>query len=421
MKQLCLLMLSFLIFTEWVWAQSHKDSSVIGNSLGVTDKSYDVKAATSALIGLINQAYHQNNPGILLNDSLATSKGRACINRLLAQGEVLCVERILEVSMLPEDNGYHVGKIRCTGAGNTRFEIAFSYSTDGRLDSVIVGAANELPGHALHPMVLKSEKKGLDIRLIEKDGFGYIEIDSCLKTPAEVLLPFGRYKLELSRKGHPTYRGNLIHKQNLSKIKRLPSYSRMSFHLFSADYVDMNSMEASFGRIVLLPGTGLSTALVHATYQVFELRGDDDVLRKYETLIPSVFLLNWDWRVGGAIHRRLDVCALGRIRWSPGLRAINTRVDNYYDATLWNYFLGFEASTRISFVNLNVKFGHQVFDGGINKWNEETNKYLDDDINVLKSGIVISFGLTLNFKTGSSNNMLRLWHKPLANQLIDGF
>ncbi len=420
MKQLYLLTLFFLILIGLARAQPLKDYSAISNDTGFKEKRYDIEAASAALIGKINQAYHQNNRSILLNDSLATERGKSSIKRLLAHHGLMCMERVFEVSVLPEGQGYRVGKIWCRSTENTRFEISFNYLTDGRLDSVVVDAAIELPELALHPLAIKSEKKGLDIRLIEKDGFDYFELDSCHTTPAELFLPYGRYKLELSRKGHPTYSGNLIHKQNLNKTKQLPSYSRMSFHFLATDFVDMNSLESSFGRMVFLPGTGLSTALLNAHYQIFEIMGDDDVIREYETLIPGIFLLNWDWRIGGAIHRRLDVCALGRIKWSPGLRAINTRVDHYYDATLWNYFLGIEVSTRLSFINLNMKLGHQVFDGGINIWSDESNSYLDNDINVLMSRTILSFGMTINFKTSSTNNVLRLWHKPLINQLIDG-
>jgi hypothetical protein len=46
---------------------------------------------------------------------------------------------------------------------------------------------------------------------------------------------------------------------------------------------------------------------------------------------------------------------------------------------------------------------------------------MQDPVTILMQNMMISFGVTFNGRVGKSNNMLRLWRKPLVNQIIDKF
>ena len=120
--------------------------------------------------------------------------------------------------------------------------------------------------------------------------------------------------------------------------------------------------------------------------------------------------------MGGSILRQLDVCLLGSVKWTPGLKVTNFHLDDaYYDAAMWDYFYGLEISSRISYFNANVKIGQQMFNGDINIWDNANEEY-SDKINVNVHDFIISVGITISGKVFRSNNMLRFWKKPLVGK-----
>jgi hypothetical protein len=93
---------------------------------------------------------------------------------------------------------------------------------------------------------------------------------------------------------------------------------------------------------------------------------------------------------------------------------------DFHDASMLTYFYGIEISTRLSVFNLNVKLGQQVMEGEVNVWDKEQGEYTNFfDIN--EDNFIVSFGFTLNGRVSGSNNMFRLWRKPVVNQVIDRF
>lgn len=286
------------------------------------------------------------------------------------------------------------------------------------------------------PMVLKSEPLSHSIWLEGLDSLENIDIPNPFKIGQNIELPYGRYKIKATDYSEKvTYKGMLRHEPN-RKTPKIPSYSRSSFLIMTADYVDEKNIEASFGRIHIFPGTGLSTSLINAEYRVFEAlvtfkelgeNGDAtyvDEMTELETIMVFPFFMNWDWRLGGALLRQLDICLLGRAKYTPGIKAINnSNIIDYHDADMFTYFYGIEISSRLPVINLNLKLGQHVQDGQINVWDKDEGEYasLGSPVNIVQENFMVSFGVTIGGGISKSNNMLRLWRKPLVNQVLDKY
>lgn len=263
-----------------------------------------------------------------------------------------------------------------------------------------------------YPLKINSEKKGLGISLIPLDHKD-LDLNINAKTPAEILVPYGDYELILKNGKKTTFKGKIAYNENRKQNITIPSYSKTSFTYITADFVNIDNYQASLGRACFLPATGLSTSLINVQYYNFKINNNE-----YKTLMPYVFLLNWEWRLGGSILRQLDVCVLGSVKWTPGLEILNFHLDDgYYDATMWNYFYGIEISSRISVFNVNIKIGKQLFNGTVNIWDNTKQEYnAGQAVNVDIDNFIISVGITISGRVFKSNNMLRLWRKPLVGK-----
>lgn len=288
---------------------------------------------------------------------------------------------------------------------------------------------------SVNPLEISSEKEGLLIHLEGTKDLRNIEIDNSLKTPASMPLPFGKYKISLFDGNKTLYKSTINHTPEITKRGKLPSYSRSSFHVLSGNFVDKDNFEASFGRILIFPGSGLSTALFNVDYmnldstQVMDVNNilatnkfstQDTIVRTLSenygrTLSPYIFFLNWDWRVGGSVFRQLDVNFLGRVKYTPGLKFLSFNLPDFSDVEMQYYFYGIEVSTRLSSINLNFRFGKEIKTGNLNYWDVLTSKYSDVKIPLKQDQLVASVGITLNGRVFKANNMLRLWNKPLAD------
>jgi hypothetical protein len=301
--------------------------------------------------------------------------------------------------------GHHEIQIKKTGYSTVKL-VKYIEETSSDEDSISVTLLRN------YPLNITSEKEGLEIILEPLDN-KTIELEGSYKTQEEkVLVPYGSYELTLKDDGKPTFIGKIKHRENRNQNLVVPSYSRTSFQYLTGDFVNIENFEASFGRSAIFPNSGLSTSLINVQYNVFEINGE-----KFETITPFVFFLNWDWRLGGSIFNQLDVCVLGRVKWSPGLKITNFHLsDDYYDASMWSYFYGIEISSRINYFNLHIKIGKQIMNGEVNLWD-----YNEDEYGGVKpfsmDNFIISIGFTLNGKVYKNNNMLRLWKKPLAVKL----
>ncbi len=299
--------------------------------------------------------------------------------------------------------GYHNILIKKSGYSSQKLIKHIDERSEITKDTVVIVLLNN------YPLSIISEKKGLEIKLDPLDHSN-LELTVNSKTPSKILVPYGHYELSLINRGRTTFKGTINHNEGRKKDIIIPSYSHTSITAITADFINIDNYEISLGRSALFPSTGLSTSLVNIQYNNFVI---DSV--EYKTFIPHVFLLNWDWRLGGSILRQLDVCVLGRVRWTPGMQIIDFHLDDkYFDATMWSYFYGIEISSRISYFNANIKIGQQIFNGTVNIWDNTEGEFTENGINVDIENLVISIGITISGKVFKSNNMLRLWRKPFV-------
>jgi len=81
-------------------------------------------------------------------------------------------------------------------------------------------------------------------------------------------------------------------------------------------------------------------------------------------------------------------------------------------------FFGIEFSSRISYLNVNMKLGKELYKGNYNFYINEKAKDASDKFYSEKfdfSGIVFTLGFTLGDHISRGNNMLRIWNKPLIS------
>jgi hypothetical protein len=271
---------------------------------------------------------------------------------------------------------------------------------------------------SISPLDIRSEEAGLLVNLKGTKEVENIEIDSTAKTPATVSLPYGRYKISLTKNNKTVYRSTIDHSPDIIKRGKLPNYSRASFHVLTANYVNKDNFEGSFGRIHIFPGSGLSTSILNVDYRMAFVKVDSSnysLKYQFKTLAPNIFFLNWDWRLGGSIIRQLDVNLLGRAKYTPGLKMLSVHLPGFSDVAMQNYFYGFEISTRLSYLNISFRYGRQINVGRINYWDNINGEYTGDKYLINEKRNIASIGITLNGKVRKSNNMLRLWHKPLID------
>jgi hypothetical protein len=293
---------------------------------------------------------------------------------------------------------------------------------------------------AVNPLSITSEKEGLLVNISGKNENQNIAIEEKYVTPASIPLPYGKYNISLSDGKKIVYKSHINHIQQITQRGKLPNYSRSSFHLLEANinlsqnsnnltsarsFNDIYDFDASFGRIHLFPKSGLSTALLSVDYK----RIDTDSI-DFKAIAPSIFLLNWDWRIGGSVLRQLDVNLLGRFKYTPGLKFIGANIPGIADMEMLSYFYGFEISTRLSYFNINFKSGMQVFHTSkLNYWDKANSKYeyknelgtfVKDGIDLtneplFKKQWTSTIGISFNGKVHGANHMLRLWNKPLLD------
>jgi len=271
----------------------------------------------------------------------------------------------------------------------------------------------------INPLTVRSEEEGVQVKLFGTGSQKNIEIDSTMKTPAIFQLPYGEYKVYLIKDNRTVYKSFITHSPDL-KTRILPVYAATSFHILTANFVNKDNFEGSFGRICVFPKAGLSTSIFNVDYKLSTVKIDSgrySIDYKFKTVAPYIFFMNWDWRVGGSILRQLDVNFLGRAKYTPGLKILSFKIPGLDDVTMQNYFYGIEISTRLPYFNISFRYGRQINIGKVNYWDLTNNDYYKNSFNIHESINVGSIGITFNSTMSKSNNMLRLWHKPLM-QLI---
>jgi hypothetical protein len=272
----------------------------------------------------------------------------------------------------------------------------------------------------IFPFIVNSEEEGLPVKMKGIQDLENIEIDSTLKTPATFQLPYGKYKISLTKENKVVYKSSINHSPDILKRGKFPVYSRSSFQVLTGSFENKNNFEGSFGRVYLYPGFGLSTSILNIDYRLTSVNIDSSsysINYSFKTIAPYIFLLNWDWRIGGSVLRQVDFNLLGRAKYTPGLKTISLKIPGYSDVEMQSYFYGFEISTRFSYINFNIRYGRQMNIGKVHYWNLTNKEFTKDNFMIDESRNVGTIGITLGGRVNKSNNILRLWHRPLFDLL----
>jgi hypothetical protein len=297
-----------------------------------------------------------------------------------------------------------------------------------------------------YPIRIKAEESGLNILVTKgNDTLSYGNT-----TPAELMLPYGVYKLKLLEGNKKRFSGSFRH-DGATQVNA-PVYSMGTFTALAGDYF-LSSPEAltkekgkkdenlynllataQIGRFNLFPG--LSTSLVHVSFfdlnkkyknKLIDAQKDglnlnvDDAKYQSTMFAFSAIFLNGEFRMGGSVLKELDICALGKYVWYPNLTSFMPM--SHIDGS--QMFFGIEISSRISCFNVNLKLGQEIYNGNYNflvNEDEQTmtsptgssaDKFYKKPFEL--SNFVCKIGFTLGEKRSKGNNMLRLWSKPFIS------
>ncbi len=284
---------------------------------------------------------------------------------------------------------------------------------------------------------IKSDLKRVDLLVSTAEDTVLFE-----KTPSEMGLPFGKYKMELFHSGRRCFKGSL--RYNGQKTIKVPCYSKGTFEFLVGDYflskpvlknnegLNLYHILATgqFGRFTIFPG--LSTSIIKAsvfqidnTYKDTEFTSineniPDTTILKYPDYISafSLLFINAEFRIGFPISRALDICALGTYTLYPNV----TKFSTFNHVSGQDIFV--ELASRISAFNVNIKIGSKVLSDisyniykksnqqvAINIGSDYSNYY--HTVPAQLEQFVVSIGFTLGQGRGYGNNILRLFRKPL--------
>lgn len=284
---------------------------------------------------------------------------------------------------------------------------------------------------ASHPLRISSDAAGFEVIVKRKKDV----LVSGVRCPADIELPYGRYTVELRRdNGKLAYKGLMRHTAKRSNHEFL-SYSRYNFSILGGDYfltplpyetsfeestasVYKRMADVYFGKVKILPG--LSSTILKSSFFSRTKAFDAEVLPETEDFKSSVYpnfmfsgsciLLNGDFRIGGSLHKNIDINFLGSYTWYPDMTKFLplSHMDGH------DIFIGIELGSRISIFNMNLKMGAQIFKGGFNVLREKqsgsTVKDLFASFSTEYTGFVVSIGFTLGAKDAKGSNVLRVFH-----------
>lgn len=267
------------------------------------------------------------------------------------------------------------------------------------------------------PITFNSEIDNLKVSLNGLDSLDHLYFETDILTGGKVSIPYGNYNVKIFNGSHSVFKGKFVYNEFCKGKAVFPCYSSLSFRLLAGDFINHNNFEISFGQANLFRGTGLSTSIANVQFfnKELELSDDQGVVNKQmvKMLIPSLFMMNWDFRTGGSLIRFLDVCALARIKYTPGFKVVNLGIKGYNDASVFSYFYGIEISSRLPYLNINCKMGMQNMTGTCHLYDSENKIYQNEGILFKVNQPVVSVGITLNGPIYGINNMIRLWNTPI--------
>ena len=138
-------------------------------------------------------------------------------------------------------SGKHSFVMRKNGFATEKFYKAITEST-------VDGETVNLKPHPVYPLAIRSESDSLLIKLTGLNDLSNIVIDSTVRTPRALMVPYGKYKISLKNNWQTVYRSSLVHAANIGKREKLPNYSWMSFDALALNYTDQNDFEGAIGR-----------------------------------------------------------------------------------------------------------------------------------------------------------------------------
>ncbi len=281
---------------------------------------------------------------------------------------------------------------------------------------------------------LSFDEEGLLLSLYEQNDYGTVKyIDYMLVSGKKLKLdvPKKKYKIKLERKNEKmparkiAYKGKLDFTKERSEF-HYQTWSLSNFVLLGFDYNLLNSFvgkykgapesyvaaSAFFAQFRIL--RGLSSNILKATAIMMD---NSELPELYEgdnqevvfSFTPA--LLNYDFRLGGGFTKYSDVNLLLSYSYSPNLTSI-MRFTHYNGH---DCFAGIEVSSRIKYVNANLKMGVQYLDGSCNYYNL-SSMYPSSDISkhytrnkYERLSFVISAGISIGNRDSKGRNVLRVF------------
>lgn len=282
------------------------------------------------------------------------------------------------------------------------------------------------------PIKIESESDSMSVVVSRKGEL----ISDKFKTPVVLEIPYGNYRLSLFDDKRKVFSGTFRHdgKTNVNA----PCYSRGTFVTLDAEYY-LQSLPAycdenfqsinyynlfasgSFGKFNLFPG--LSTTVLKAN--VFKVNSlfegeviDSDINAdeyKYNDYLfsGSCVFLNGEFLFGGSITKKIDINAFGNFSWYPDI----TKIIQKNNISGYDYSYGIELSTRFSFFNFKIKYGHYLNNGKFNILMDDVynaNFLISKPFSINSN--FVSIGFNLGQRNGLNNRMLRFWKKPLISK-----
>ena len=350
------------------------------------------------------------------------------LSTLPAGAEVLVNEKRVGFTPLKISlsEGEHELVMKRKGSLDIRKKIIIDSQRSTFVDTLKYDLENTLP------LLINCERDGL--RLTVKRDNEVIFKD--LLAPGEILVPKGKYLVELHEDKSRRFKGNVDFKDQKSVM--LPCYSVGTFTTLAADLFlskpkavstggSFYSMLAtgSFGRFNVFPGfsTSILKVSVFSVNDQFKGRygsfteGEKNISYNYaNTMIAgSILFLNGEVRIGGAISRKIDISALGTYTYHPSLSILKDQSRGVNHVSGTETFVGLELTSRISAFNLNVKIGNENFNGDYKfTYEKALYSYSYYKVPFKLDNLGIKIGITLGQKVSRSNNMIRLWNKPVA-------
>ena len=256
----------------------------------------------------------------------------------------------------------------------------------------------------------------------------YAGVIPYVSTDTTLNVPYGKYQVRLTRryeliKGRKTaYKGTIDFNEEKDRF-RIQTWSRANFLVLGGDYgllfKDFSQSEplrmsgsAFFGQFKMW--NGLSTSILKAAaFNVAEKQfpfKDENAVQPEWLFGGSCLFLNYDFRMGGGFCQYGDANLLLSYSWYPPLTILLPM--SHFSGH--EAFAGIEVSSRIPFVNINMRLGVQYLNGRSNCYNVPSERYTETKDCFTEApynhlALVASVGFSLGGRDAKGRNVLRLW------------